>query len=65
MSDLKVHSERYYIAPDTEYDSGLYCVFDSQEHNEFNQDKCVLTYVPKTIAQQTCNQLNTEKETKQ
>jgi hypothetical protein len=49
---------RYYIAPDTEYNSGLYCVFDSQERNQWGEQKCVLTYVPQAIAQKECDRLN-------
>jgi len=51
-------SERYYLAPDTEYDSNLYHVIDSQERNQFGEQKCVVTFAPERIAQQECDKLN-------
>lgn len=50
---------RYYIAPDTLYASNLYHVFDSQEYNAWGEEKCVLTYIQKSIAQQECDRLST------
>jgi hypothetical protein len=56
----KDFSVRYYIAPDTEYDSNLYHVFDSQERNQFGEQKCVLTFAPKAIAKLERDRLNSQ-----
>lgn len=55
-----MNQERYYLAPDTEYDSNLYHVIDSQERNQFGEQKCVLSYAPEGIAQHECDKLNSE-----
>jgi hypothetical protein len=52
---------RYYIAPDTEYNSNLYHVFDRQERNQWGEQKCILTFVTLAIAQRECDQLNHKK----
>lgn len=39
-------SKRFIVSPDTEYDSGLYHVFDTQRLNMFDQTYCVESYVP-------------------